>query len=188
VVLIDELLLAKKLKNTALYVSSEVVRGVKKMGMKRPNLKTSSVDEFASIFDGSYFGEKMDVMEAYGLVKYAATLWMSSIARVHKNIRFISISPGATTGTDAASSSNMSFIMRFIYKHILMPMMGHKLEDGAKRFVDGIHDESLKSGIFYASKEKALTGPVVDQSTIFSDLKNESFQDNASEAIHRFIK
>ena len=64
------------------------------MGMQRPNLKTSSVEEFASIFDGSYFNGKMDPMQAYGMVKYAATLWMSSEARKHPNIRFISMSPG----------------------------------------------------------------------------------------------
>ena len=31
-------------------------------------------------------------------------------------------------------------------------------------------------------------GDMVDQSTFFTDLKNTSFQDNANEAIHRFIK
>ena len=64
----------------------------------------------------------------------------------------------------------------------------HKLEVGAKRFVDGISDEQYKSGIFYASKEGKLTGEVVDQATFFVDLKNNSFQDNADKAIHRFIK
>jgi hypothetical protein len=29
---------------------------------------------------------------------------------------------------------------------------------------------------------------MVDQSTFFTSLKNASFQDNANEAIHRFIK
>lgn len=94
VVLVDELLKADLLKKVALYASSEAARGVKKMGMQRPNLKTSSVEEFASIFDGSYFNGKMDPMQAYGMVKYAATLWMSSEARKHPNIRFISMSPG----------------------------------------------------------------------------------------------
>lgn len=71
-----------------------------------------------------------------------------------------------------------------------MPMMGmaHKLEKGASRFVNGSNDEAHKSGIFYASKKNTLTGPVIDQSSIFSDLNNESFQDNANKAIHRFIQ
>jgi len=48
-------------------------------------------------------------------------------------------------------------------------------------------DESYKSGIFYASK-KGTAGTIVDQATLFGDLNNETFQDNAYEAIHRFIK
>jgi len=58
----------------------------------------------------------------------------------------------------------------------------------AKRFVDGINNESYKSGIFYASKTKKLVGSLVDQGDIFSDLRNTSYQDNANAAIHRFIK
>jgi hypothetical protein len=58
---------------------------------------------------------------------------------------------------------------------------------GAKRFVDGINDESYKTGIFYASKPGRVIGPVIDQGTIFPDLNNEGFQDNAVEAIHRAI-
>lgn len=63
----------------------------------------------------------------------------------------------------------------------------HGLDVGAKRFVDGVLDESYKSGIFYASK-KGTAGAVIDQSTLFTDLSNEKIQDNASEAIHTFIK
>ena len=40
---------------------------------------------------------------------------------------------------------------------------------------------------FYASKS-GTAGPVVDQGTIFNDLNNKNIQDNAYEAIHRFIK
>ncbi len=192
VVLVDELLKAKKLNNVALFASSEAVRGVKKMGMKRPHLKSSSVKEFASLFDGSYFGKKMDPMEAYGLIKYGATLWMSSEARKNPSIRFISMSPGGTKGT--AVMDNLSGFMRFMYKYIAMPIimplmgMAHDLEVGAKRFVDGINNESLRSGVFYGSKVNVLTGPIIDQSTIFADLNNRTYQDNANKAIHMFIK
>jgi NAD(P)-dependent dehydrogenase (short-subunit alcohol dehydrogenase family) len=191
VVLLDELLKARKLNNVALYASSEAVRGVKTMGMKKPDLKTSSADEFATVVDGSFFGEKFDSMVAYGYVKYAATLWMSSEARKYPNIRFISMSPGGTRGTEVMD--DLTGIMKIMYKYIMMPIvmpltgMNHKLELGAKRYVDGINDESLESGVFYGSKEKVLSGPVVDQSTIFPPLNNTVFQDNASEAIHRYI-
>ena len=175
----------------ALFASTEAARGIKKMGMKRPNLKNSSVDEFASIFDGTAFGDNFDAMQVYGIVKYGGTMWMSSMARKHPDIRFISMSPGGTRGTEGFN--DMPFLQRLFFKYIgmpiLMPLMGmsHSLEKGAKRFVDGINDKSFESGGFYASKEKVLTGVVIDQSSIFPVLKNEQFQDNASEAIHRFI-
>ncbi len=189
VVLLDELLQAKKLTKVALYAGSEAARGVAVMGMKQPNLKTSSVDEFASICDGSFFGEKIEPMVAYGPVKYTAAMWMSSVARKNPDIRFVTMSPGSTGGTDIAS--NLSPVMKFFFTQIgfrLMPLFGlmHDLEIGAKRYVDGLTDESYKSGLFYASK-KSMTGPLADQGTIFADLNNEAFQDNANEAIHRFI-
>ncbi|HAS41848.1 MAG TPA: short-chain dehydrogenase [Microscillaceae bacterium] len=192
VVLVDELLKAKKLKNVALFASSEAARGIKKMGMKRPDLKTSSVDEFASVFDGTAYGKKFDPMEVYGAVKYGGTLWMSSMARKYLEIKFISMSPGGTRGTEGFD--DMPFLQRFMFKYIgmpiVMPLMGmsHSLEKGAKRFVEGINNDAFKSGVFYASKKNVLTGPLVDQSKIFQDLTNEAYQDNASEAIHRFIK
>jgi hypothetical protein len=88
---------------------------------------------------------------------------------------------------------DLSGFMKFMYKYIampiLMPLMGmaHSLETGAKRYVDGINNESLLSGVFYGSKASVLTGPIIDQSLIFSDLNNTRFQDNANEAVHRFI-
>ena len=71
----------------------------------------------------------------------------------------------------------------------LMVLLGraHKLEVGAKRYVDGLQDASYKSGVFYASKS-GVTGPIVDQGLIFEDLNNKTYQDNAYEAIHRFVK
>jgi len=80
-VLLNELIEAKKLNNVALYAGSEGARGVDEMGMKRPELESSSTDEFAKVIDGSFFGKEMDPMEAYGYIKYVAALWMSSEAR-----------------------------------------------------------------------------------------------------------
>ena len=70
-----------------------------------------------------------------------------------------------------------------------MPTLGfaHKLDVGAKRLVDGVTDPTLSSGMFYASAANTLKGPLVNQADIFPDLANPSFQDNANEAIHRFI-
>ncbi len=192
VVLVDELLKDNKLKNIALFASSEAARGIKQMGMKRPNLKSSSVDEFAAIFDGTVFKDDFDPMQVYGLIKYGGTLWMSSMARKYPNIKFISMSPGGTRGTQGFD--DLPFLQRVMFKYIgmpiIMPLMGmsHSLAKGAKRFVDGITDESLISGVFYGSKKNVLTGPIVDQRTIFPDLGNEIFQDNAHQAIYRFVR
>ena len=192
VILVDELLKRDKLKKAVLAVSAEAVPGVKSLGMKPVSMKTSSVDEFAAVLDGSYFGDKFDAVQAYGYVKYAITMWTLSMARKYPDIKFIAVSPGNTTGT--AAPENLPPAMAFMVKYFMMPIvfpliggMVHKLEVGAKRFVDGISDERYKSGVFYASKEGKLAGDAVDQSTFFTDLKNTSFQDNADKAIHRFI-
>lgn len=191
VVLVDELLKDNKLKNVALFASSEAARGVKKMGMKRPDLKTSSIEEFATVFDGSFFSSDFDPMQVYGVVKYGGTLWMSAMARQNPDIKFLSISPGGTRGTQGFD--DLPLIQKIMFKYvgmpIFMPLMGmsHSLKKGAQRFVNSINDPSLRSGGFYASKESVLTGPLVEQEGMFSDLTNERYQDNASAAIHQFI-
>ena len=191
VILLDELLKTEKLNNVALYAGSEGARGVEDMGMNRPDLQSSSVDEFIKVIDGSFFSEQTDPMEAYGYIKYIAALWMSSEARKNPNIRLITISPGFTSGT--AVMDDLPPMKKLMFKYIMLPIVAplkglvHKLEKGAKRFVDGINNDSFVSGVFYASKAKKLVGPVVDQSIIFPDLNNTTYQDNANQAIHRFI-
>ncbi|WP_109832270.1 SDR family NAD(P)-dependent oxidoreductase [Reichenbachiella versicolor] len=191
VVLVDELLAVKKLKKVALFASSEAARGVKKTGMQRPDLKTSSAEEFATVFDGSFFGKDFDPMQVYGVVKYGGTLWMSSMARKNPEIRFVSMSPGGTRGTQGFDDLPLfqKIMFKYVGMPILMPLMGlsHSLTKGAQRFVDGIGNTEYKSGNFYASKENVLTGPLVEQRQIFSDLGNEQYQINADEAIHKFI-
>ena len=193
VVLVEELIKHDKLKKVVLFVSAEAVPGVKSLGMKPVAMKTSSIDEFAGVLDGSYFGNKFDVTQAYGYVKYAGTMWTLAMARKYPDLKFVVMSPGNTKGT--AAPDNLPPPMRFMLKYFMMPVvfplmgdMVHKLETGVKRFVDGISDERYKSGVFYASKEGKLSGDVVDQSTFYTDLKNTTFQDNADKAIHRFIK
>jgi NAD(P)-dependent dehydrogenase (short-subunit alcohol dehydrogenase family) len=192
VILVEELIKHDKLKKAVLLASSEAIPGVKMLGMKPVAMKTSSADEFAAVLDGSYFGNKLDPMQAYGYVKYVATMWMFSMARKYPDIKFVAMSPGNTKGTGAPDSlpPAMKFMLTYFMMPVVMPLMGvvHKVEVGAKRFADGISDDRYKSGIFYASKQGKLTGEVVDQSTFYTDLKNTTFQDNADKAIHRFIK
>ena len=188
-VLLDELIKADKLKEVAVFAGSEAARGIPKMGFKRPSLATSSTEEFASIADGTAFDRDIDPMKAYGPVKYLATMTTSSFARKHPGLRILTVSPGGTSGTDAMES--LKPMQKFIFKHMsksVMPLFGlmHDLEIGAERFVKALTDDSLKSGVFYASKAKTVTGPVVDQSTIFSDLANTRYQDNAHRAAMSF--
>lgn len=191
VVLVDELLAAKKINKVVMLASSEAARGIKKMGMNRPTLKSNSVEELASILDGKYFGNKFDPMQAYGHVKYVATLWMSSMARKHPQIKFISMSPGATSGTAAAD--NAAPLIKFMFKYIMMPIvmpmrgMVHKVDKGAARFVDAISNSNYKSGGFYASTENKVVGDVVDQFDIYPVMSKSEYQDNANEALHQFI-
>ena len=188
-VLTNELLKAGKLTKTAVYAGSEAARGVPEMGMKRPNLTSSSVDEFAGIAQGSVYRSTKDATVPYGPIKYMAALWMSSMARDYPNIRFVTMSPGATTGTEGFNT--LSWLRQHVMKTMMrvMLMIGkvHKLEVGAQRFVDGLLNESYQSGSFYAS-QKGLTGVLGEQSDIFSDLGNTQYQDNAKAAIARFIK
>jgi hypothetical protein len=111
---------------------------------------------------------------------------MASLARQHPDRKFVSVSPGNTTGTHAPDDLALPF--RIAAKHV-MPHLGisHKLDVGAKRLVDGVTDPTLSSGVFYASAAGKMKGPLVNQTAIFADLADSSFQDNANEAIHRFI-
>ncbi len=193
VVLVLELLKRGLLRKTVLAVSAEAVPGVKMLGVKPVSMRTSSVDEFAAVLDGSYFGKKFDALQAYAYVKYAETMWTLAMARKYPQLKFIVVSPGNTKGTRAPENlpPPMRLMLKYVMMPIVFPLMGdmvHTLEVGAKRFVDGISDERYKSGVFYASKESKLSGDMVDQSTFFTDLRNASFQENANEAIHRFIK
>ncbi|MCJ8313229.1 MAG: SDR family NAD(P)-dependent oxidoreductase [Saccharospirillaceae bacterium] len=189
-VLVDELVKANKLLDVAMYAGSEAARGVKKMKMARPKLKNNSVDEFISVANGSFFNGQTDPMKTYGTVKYMGNLWMSSLARKHPHIRFVTMSPGATSGTNVMN--DLSPVMRFMFKYVLMDLMTflgqmHKVEVGAKRYVDAIYDKQFKSGFFYASKESSMTGKLVDQGSIFSDINDHTIQDNVYQAIHKLI-
>lgn len=186
-VLLEGLLAQNRLGEVAVFVASEAARGIPKLGFKRPTFVSTSTNELTTVIDGSYFaGRKYDRNLAFGQVKYIGALWMAYLARQHPNLRLLTVSPGNTTGTEAAAGAAPP--LRFVAKHV-MPHLGisHDLEVGSKRLVDAVTDPTLSSGVFYASAAKKLTGPMVDQAEIFPDLANHSFQDHANEAIHRFI-
>lgn len=192
-VLVDEIIKAGKLNNEVLYVSSEGARGIKGV-MKKPNLKTNSTAEFISVLNGSFTEPKLDGSEAYGYgyIKYIGTLWTSANVRKYPQIKFTSVSPGNTSGT--AGYDNLPTVTKFLFKYILapvvMPLMGmiHSVQKGAARYVEALGSTNFKNGAFYGSKADKVTGDIVEQGAIFPDFKNVTFQDNAYEAIHSFIK
>src|SRR6202012_5418623 len=141
---------------------SEAVRGVPKLRMKGPKFVSHSADEFASVIDGSYFdGKKADFNLAFGQAKYIGALWMAYLAGRHPDRRFITVSPGNTTGTGAASG--LPVPMRVAAKYV-MPALGlaHNLDVGAKRLVDRVTDPTLSNGAFYASAANKLNGAMVN--------------------------
>lgn len=192
VVLFDTLVAAGKLKAGAIYAGSEVARGIPGF-VKKPQMETGSIDEFASICDGSFFGENRDVASTYSMTKYLGTLWMSAMARKHPNLRCVTVSPGQTHGTNLYEDS--SPFLKFVMTKIANPIQAllgasHSVEVGAKRYVDVLMDEkseAYKNGACYASA-KGAAGPMSDQTSFTEDFQNEEFQDHANEALHRFIK
>lgn len=187
VVLLETLLKEDRLGEVAVFVGSEAARGVPKLRMKRPSFVSTSADELATVIDGTYFaGRKVDPNLAFGQVKYIGALWMAYLARQYPDRRFITVSPGGTTGTQA--TNDIALPLRIAAKYV-MPALGlaHKLDVGARRLVDGVTDPSLSSGVFYASAANTVTGPLVNQANIIPDLANPAFQDHTNEAIHRFI-
>jgi hypothetical protein len=191
-VLLEGLLDAGLLTSTAVLTGSEAARGVPKLRMKRPTFATRSVEEFVSVIDGSFFdSRKVSPMLAYGQVKYLGALWMAALARKHPDLRLLTVSPGNTSGTDALR--DLATVPRVIMQHVVMPYVGpifgisHPLEVGAKRLVDALVGGGFHSGGFYASAAKTLTGPLFDQSSIVADFADQTTQDHAYQAIHRFL-
>jgi hypothetical protein len=124
-------------------------------------------------------------------VKYLGAMWMSSMARKNPELRFITVSPGNTKGTDASNHVPLPLrlLIQYVMFPVVMPLLGiiHNLETGAGRIVNSLGDTSIKSGRFYASAAGKLTGPLVDQSTIRPEMNNETYQENANRAVHQFI-
>jgi len=185
--LLEGLLTEDRLGEVAVFAGSESARGVPKLRMKRPSFVSTSADELATVIDGSYFADrKADRNLAYGQVKYIGALWMAYLARQHSDRRFVTVSPGNTSGTEGPN--DLSLPLRLAARYVMPHLsIAHKLDVGARRLVDGATDLTLSSGGFYASAANKLTGPLVNQADIFPDLANPLFQDHANEAIHRFI-
>jgi NAD(P)-dependent dehydrogenase (short-subunit alcohol dehydrogenase family) len=192
VVLLDGLLTQGSLREVAVLTGSEAARGVPKLRIPRPAFANRSADEFATVIDGSFFGDRRpSQMLAYAQVKYLGALWMATLAGQHTDLRFITMSPGNTAGTEALR--DLPQAVRILAQRVLMPYvapafgLAHRLEDGGRRLVSAVTDPSLRSGVFYGSAANTITGPVIDQAEIMPELGDPAVQNHAVEAIYRFI-
>ena len=190
--LLEMLIEQRKLRKIAVLTGSEAARGVPKLRIKRPTFARTSIDELISAIDGTYYaGKKFDAAGAYGQVKYIGALWIGAMARKHPELQFVTMSPGGTSGTETAKS--MPAVQRFVFERIVMGGIGarlglsHPLQHGAARLASAVTDPAYCNGVFYASHARTLTGPTVDQAAVFGDLANPEFQDNAEEAVRRFL-
>ena len=154
-----------------------------------------------ALCDGTYYevnkkkAPRQD-MDIYGRAKLLGTLWTGSIARQHPEIRFVAVSPGNTAGTNVVNHMRLPAFIQVIANKIALPLMTtpccgrfHTLETGAQRYLDVIFDdgETYQTGHFYGSKKSWPTGPMADQIRHLEYLYDETYQDNASAAIHSFL-
>lgn len=188
-VLVEKLLEKQLITSTVLLAGTEAARGIPKLGVAAPEMDDYSVEEFAGIADGSKFGRDTNAMSVYATIKLTGAMWMGAMARQHPHIRFITMSPGSTTGTNGLD--HMPFVTRILSKYVfgtMAPLFGlmHRVEDGAKRFVDGLLNPRYESGHFYGSEAGAPTGPVTDQAKLDASFSNTTYQDNAYAALRQF--
>ena len=113
------------------------------------------------------------------------------MSRKHPEIRFVTVSPGATTGTDVANNASLmfKFLMRNSLGKTLGKLLGltHDLQVGAKRYVDVVNNDQFKSGVFYASEDpRSAIGNLADQGQLTNVFYNTQYQDNARSALHKF--
>ena len=118
VVLLEGLLADDRLGEVAVLAGSEAVRGVPKLRMKGPyfvsTLATSSHCHRRLLFRQN---KKADFNLAFGQAKYIGALWMAYLARHYPDRRFITVSPGNTTGTQAANDLPLPMRIGAKYVH-----------------------------------------------------------------------
>jgi NAD(P)-dependent dehydrogenase (short-subunit alcohol dehydrogenase family) len=178
---------------TVMYASSEAARGVDSFGFPAPAIESGSVDEFKSVLDGSKFVQLGDVTyeTTYSFAKCVGSLWIASMARQNTDYRWVSVSPGMTTGTNILN--DLGGIKKFMFI-CMAPLLGwfavsHGVDVGALRYLDTVYDtKTYENGMFYASADASkLTGAIGPQFDFFTDLAKEEYQDNANTAIQTFL-
>ncbi|MEM7184816.1 MAG: SDR family NAD(P)-dependent oxidoreductase [Spirochaetota bacterium] len=186
-----ELLIKRnKLKKGArvAYGGSEGGRGIKYLS-PIPEFTKKDPESLAKYIDGTAF-KKWDYVRGYAYAKSMGALYVGALARKYPDYFFVTISPGATYGTNAVKDGNV--FLRFFMKY-LVPKIGglHSPEVGALRYLDFLLGDNasveFKSGRFYASENGSLTGNLSDQGNILNIFNDTILQDGVYNAMHRFI-
>jgi NAD(P)-dependent dehydrogenase (short-subunit alcohol dehydrogenase family) len=160
-----------KINKTAIIFSgSEAARGVPIMGLAAPKLP-STAEDYTHLIEGSSL-KNYKAMDYYSLVKGIGALYWAEWARRNPEYFVLTVSPGATSGTNITSQKGIPKAMR-VMMPVMMKVMQpfgvmHGVESGAKRYVDGVNREGefkeFKSGVFVASAH-GVAGSVSDQAT-----------------------
>lgn len=190
--LTDLLMNNGKLSNggSVMYVASFAARGAPEVGATKPSIKSGSVEEWASVANGTKFATNKTYTDIYGSVKLMGALWTMSMARKHPDMRFITVDPGMARGT--SGTATLPWHQRWVMNTAMwvMHLLGraHSVDVGAKRYVDVLlSDDEFESGAWWGSK-KGPTGELANQVEHWPEIiGSESAQDNANAVIHDFI-
>jgi NAD(P)-dependent dehydrogenase (short-subunit alcohol dehydrogenase family) len=185
--LVRTLIDAGLLTGTVELVGSEAAFGVPALRIPVPDIADGSAELFSSWLDGSWFtGRRVDRGLAYGQVKLLGALWIGAQARRHTDLRMLTMSPGNTAGTRV--NRDLPAPVRALAPRV-MGLLGrrHSLAAGTERLAAGLVDPAYGDGGFWASAGGRLTGAVVDQATINPVIGDPEVQDNACQAIERFV-
>lgn len=104
---------------------------------------------------------KYNPSNTYATAKLFVAWWVAELAeRLPQGMVVNAVSPGSTPDTDAARNAPayMKYLMLPILK--LIPGMAHSVADGAGRYLEVAGYDESKTGLFYASKPKKMTGQV----------------------------
>ena len=188
---LETLIAQHKLATNAhvVFSGSEAARGVPLMGMAFPEYEAVTADAVDRAITDQHPTDTSDEAR-YGFSKSVMALYVSALARRQPEYVVLTVSPGATTGTDAAKNAPwfMRFMMNIVAPYILQPLgLFHGLEAGTQRYVDGLYSTAFKSGSYLASPEGVLTGLLQDQVPLYPLFGDEAMQEAAYEAVHRHI-
>jgi hypothetical protein len=145
------------------------------MGMKASTLPVGHGDlesTVRAVARAEHVKPGYDIMADYGLIKLIGTLWMRQLSGDH-GLRAFTVSPGFTGGTEVMNK--LPAIQRFMFRYVMLPLLktfgnAHKLEYGAARYVEAVHDERFEAGQFYASPGKKISGPLTKQESALQPL------------------